>query len=157
MHEALTAVGLESSPEARSNFRQAEESGPHQSLDFIRRAVDAVDIPIIGSLNGTTDEAWISYAKLIKEVTDLSLTGRDVEQHYLGILRQVRDAIDIPIAIKLGPYFSSLEHLAMEFTAAGAAALVLFNRFYQPDIELVKLRLLNDLKLSRASKIQYRG
>ena len=66
-HEALTAVGLESSPEARSYFHQAEDPGPHQSLDFIRRAADAVDIPIIGSLNGTTDEGWISYAKLIKE------------------------------------------------------------------------------------------
>jgi dihydroorotate dehydrogenase (fumarate) len=166
IHEALTAVGLESSPEARSNFHQAEASGPRKSLDFIRRAVDAVDIPIIGSLNGTTDEGWIRHAKLIKEAgaaalelnvylipTDLSLTGRDVEQRYLAILRQVRDAIDIPIAIKLGPYFSSLGHLAMEFTAAGAAALVLFNRFYQPDIDLVKLRLLNDLTLSRASEI----
>jgi dihydroorotate dehydrogenase (fumarate) len=166
MHEALTAVRRERSPEARSNFHQAEKSGPRQSLDFIRRAADAVDIPIIGSLNGTTDEGWISYAKLIKEAgaaalelniylipTDLSLTGRDVEQHYLAILRQVHDAIDIPIAIKLGPYFSSLGHLAMEFTAAGAAALVLFNRFYQPDIDLVKLRLLNDLQLSRASEI----
>jgi dihydroorotate dehydrogenase (fumarate) len=165
-HEASTAVGLESSPQARSNFHQAKESGPRQSLDFIRRAADAVDIPIIGSLNGTTDEGWISYAKLIKEAgaaglelniylipTDLSLTGRDVEQRYLAILRQVRDAIDIPIAIKLGPYFSSLGHLAMEFTAAGAAALVLFNRFYQPDIDLAKLRLLNDLQLSRASEI----
>jgi dihydroorotate dehydrogenase (fumarate) len=166
-HEALTAVGRESSPEARSYFHQAEEPGPHQSLDFIRRAADAVDIPIIGSLNGTTDEGWISYAKLIEEAgaaalelniylipTDLSLTGRDVEQRYLAILRQVRDAVDIPIAIKLGPYFSSLGHLAMEFTAAGAAALVLFNRFYQPDIDLVKLRLLNDLQLSRASEIR---
>jgi dihydroorotate dehydrogenase (fumarate) len=165
MREALTAMGLESSPKARS-IHQAEESGPHQSLDFIRRAADAVDIPIIGSLNGITDEGWISYAKLIKEAgaaalelniylipTDLSLTGRDVEQRYLAILRQVRDAIDIPIAIKLGPYFSSLGHLAMEFTTAGAAALVLFNRFYQPDIDLVKLRLLNDLTLSRASEI----
>jgi len=166
-HEALTAAGRESSPEARSYFHQAEEPRPHQSLDFIRRAADAVDIPIIGSLNGTTDEGWISYAKQIEEAgaaalelniylipTDLSMTGRDVEQRYLAILRQVRDAIGIPIAIKLGPYFSSLGHLAMEFTAAGAAALVLFNRIYQPDIDLVKLRLLNDLQLSRASEIQ---
>ena len=166
-HEALTAVGLESSPEARSYFHQAEGPGPHQSLDFIRRAADAVDIPIIGSLNGTTDEGWISYAKLIEKAgaaalelniylipTDLSLTGRDVEQRYLAILRQVRDAVDIPIAIKLGPHFSSLGHLAVKFAAAGAGALVLFNRFYQPDIDLVKVRLLNDLQLSRATEIR---
>jgi dihydroorotate dehydrogenase (fumarate) len=166
-YNALTGAGLESSPEARSYFHRAEEYRPHPSLEFIRRAADAVDIPIIGSLNGTTDEGWISYAKLMKEAgaaalelnvylipTDLSLTGRDVEQRYLDILRQVRDAVDIPIAVKLGPYFSSLGQLAMELAAAGAAALVLFNRFYQPDIDLAKLRLVNDLELSRASEIR---
>src|SRR6516165_7112486 len=103
----------------------------------IRRAVEAVDIPIIGSLNGTTEEGWISYAKMIEEAgatslelnvyfipTDISLTGRDVEQRYLEILRAVRKAVDIPIAIKLGPYFSSMGQVAMEFVNAGRRSRV---------------------------------
>ncbi len=166
-YATLTAAGLESSPEAQSYFPESEEPGPQQYLDLIRRAVTAVDIPIIGSLNGTTDEGWIAYAKSIEEAgasalelnvyfipTDLSLTGRDVEQRYLEILREVRKAIDIPVAIKLGPYFSSMGQIAMEFVGAGANALVLFNRFYQPDIDLVELRLLNDLQLSGASEMR---
>jgi dihydroorotate dehydrogenase (fumarate) len=166
-YQTLTAVGLESSPEAQSYFPESDEPGPQQYLDLIRRAVAAVDIPIIGSLNGTTNEGWIAYAKLIEEAgasglelniyfipTDLSSTGRDVELRYLDILREVRKAIDIPVAIKLGPYFSAMGQIAMEFVGAGADALVLFNRFYQPDIDLVELRLLNDLQLSRASEMR---
>ncbi len=166
-YATLTTAGVESSPEAQSYFPESEEPGPQQYLDLIRRAVAAVDIPIIGSLNGTTDEGWIAYAKLIEEAgasglelnvyfipTDLSLTGRDVEQRYLEILREVRKAIDIPVAIKLGPYFSSMGQIAMEFVGAGANALVLFNRFYQPDIDLVELRLLNDLQLSGSSEMR---
>jgi dihydroorotate dehydrogenase (fumarate) len=166
-HETLTTAGLDSSPEAQSYFPDCHEPGPQEYLDLIKRAVAAVDIPVIGSLNGITDEGWISYAKLIEEggasglelnvyfiPTDLSLTGRDVEQRYLDILRHVRLAVDIPIAIKVGPYFSSIGQVAMEFVAAGADAVVLFNRFYQPDIDLVELRLHNDLQLSRASEIR---
>jgi dihydroorotate dehydrogenase (fumarate) len=85
--------------------------------------------------------------------TDISLTGRDVEQRYLEILRAVRKAVDIPIAIKFGPNFSSTGQVAMEFANAGADALVLFNRFYQPDIDLTELRLHNDLQLSKAIEI----
>ena len=166
-HETLTAMGFESSPEAQGYFPRSAEPGPQQYLDLIRRASAAVDIPIIGSLNGTTDEGWIDYAKLIEEAgasglelniyfipTDLSLSGRDVEQRYLEILLAVRPAIDIPLAVKLGPYFSAMGQVAMEFAAAGADALVLFNRFYQPDIDLAELRLLNDLQLSRANEIR---
>src|SRR6516225_6340510 len=161
LRKTLTAVGLENSAAAQSNQRE-----PQQYLDLIRRAVEAVDIPIIGSLNGTTEEGWISYAKMIEEAgatslelniyfipTDISLTGRDVEQRYLEILRAVRKAVDIPIAIKFGPHFSSMGQVAMEFVNAGADALVLFNRFYQPDIDLTELRLHNDLQLSKAIEI----
>src|SRR6516164_531683 len=164
--ETLTAVGLEHSPEAPGHLPESNQRDPQQYLDLIRRAVEAVDIPIIGSLNGTTEEGWISYAKMIEEAgatglelnvyfipTDISLTGRDVEQRYVEILRAVRKAVDIPIAIKLGPHFSSMGQVAMEFANAGADALVLFNRFYQPDIDLTKLRLLNDLQLSKAIEI----
>src|SRR6516225_7493650 len=167
LRETLTAVGLENSAAAaRDYLSESNRREPRQYLDLIRRAVEAVDIPIIGSLNGTTEEGWISYAKMIEEAgatslelnvyfipTDISLTGRDVEQRYLEILRAVRKAVDIPIAIKLGPYFSSMGQVAMEFVNAGADALVLFNRFYQPDIDLTELRLLNDLQLSKAIEI----
>jgi dihydroorotate dehydrogenase (fumarate) len=166
MLNETTAVGLENSPAARGYLPKANQRESQQYLDLIRRAVEAVDIPVIGSLNGTTEEGWISYAKMIEEAgatglelnvyfipTDISLTGRDVEQRYLEILRAVRKAVDIPIAIKLGPYFSSMWQVAMEFANAGADALVLFNRFYQPDISLTKLRLHNDLQLSKANEI----
>jgi len=166
-HDATpTAVSPENSPAAPSHLPASDEHGLQQYLELIRRAVAAADIPIIGSLNGTTDEGWIAYAKLIEEAgasalelnvylipTDISLTGRDVEQRYLQILREVRKAIDIPIAIKLGPHFSSMGQSAMEIVGAGADALVLFNRFYQPDIDLMEPRLLNNLQLSRASEI----
>jgi dihydroorotate dehydrogenase (fumarate) len=146
LRETLTVVGLENSAAAPGYLPESSQREPQQYLDLIRRAVEAVDIPIIGSLNGTTEEDWISYAKMIEEAgatslelnvyfipTDISLTGRDVEQRYLEILRAVRKAVDIPIAIKLGPNFSSMGQVAMEFVNAGADALVLFNRFYQPD------------------------
>jgi dihydroorotate dehydrogenase (fumarate) len=166
LRETLTAVGLENSPATRGYLREANQREPQKYLDLIRRAVEAVDVPIIGSLNGTTEEGWISYAKMIEEAgatslelniyfipTDISLTGRDVEQRHLEILRAVRRAVDIPIAIKLGPNFSSMGQVAMEFVNAGADALVLFNRFYQPDIDLTELRLHNDLQLSKAIEI----
>jgi dihydroorotate dehydrogenase (fumarate) len=166
MLRTATAVGLENSHKPRADLPQSHQREPQRYLDLIRRAVEAVDIPVIGSLNGTTEEGWISYAKMIEQAgatslelnvyfipTDISLTGRDVEQRYLEILRAVRKAIDIPIAIKLGPHFSSMGQVAMEFVHAGADALVLFNRFYQPDIDLTEPRLLNDLQLSTATEI----
>src|SRR6516164_3456782 len=166
LQQTLAAVGVENSPAAEGRLSEANQRKPQQYLDLIRRAVEAVDIPIIGSLNGTTEEGWINYAKMIEEAgvtslelnvyfipTDISLTGRDVEQRHLEILRAVRKAVDIPIAIKLGPHFSSMGQVAIEFANAGADALVLFNRFYQPDIDLTKLQLLNDLQLSKAIEI----
>jgi len=166
-HEVLTAAGLESSPEARSYFPASEGPGPEQYLDLIRRAVTAVDIPVVASLNGTTDEGWTSYAKLVEEAgatalelniyfipTDLDLTGGDVEQRYLEVLEQVRRTVALPLAVKLGPYFSSVGQIAAQLATAGADALVLFNRFYQPDIDLTQLRLRNDLQLSNASEIR---
>jgi len=165
-HEVQTATGLESSPEALSHFPESEGPGPEQYLDLIGRAVAAVDIPIVASLNGTTDEGWTGYAKLIEEAgaaalelnvyfipTDIAMTGGEVEQRYLEVLRQVRRTIALPLAMKLGPYFSSIGQTAAQFAAAGADALVLFNRFYQPDIDLAQVRLRNDLQLSSSSEI----
>jgi dihydroorotate dehydrogenase (fumarate) len=167
--EALASVQAESFPEALTFFPQygVDEVGPRRYLDVVRRAVEAVDIPIIASLNGTTSEGWISYARQIQEAgasglelnvyfipTDLSLTSQAVEQRYLDVLRAVRAAVSIPVAVKLSPYFSAFGNMAAELDRAGADALVLFNRFYQPDIDLVQLRLLNDLRLSGPNEIR---
>ncbi len=165
-HEVLTATGLGNVPESPNPFPESEGPGSEQYLDLIRRAVTAVDIPIVASLNGTTDEGWTGHAKLIEQAgatalelnvylipTDLALTGSEVEQSYLEVLRQVRRTVALPLAIKLGPYFSSIGQIAAQFAAAGADALVLFNRFYQPDIDLADLRLRNDLQLSNSSEI----
>jgi dihydroorotate dehydrogenase (fumarate) len=168
-YDYLTSIGAESSPEALSYFPEpsARKAAPSQYLDLIQRARSAVDIPVIASLNGTTNEGWIAYAKLIEQAgasglelniyfipTDLSMTGGDVEQRYLDILRAVRTTVSIPIAIKLSPYFSAIGYMSREFVHAGADALVLFNRFYQPDIDLVELQLLNDLQLSGRNEIR---
>jgi dihydroorotate dehydrogenase (fumarate) len=124
-------------------------------------------VPVIASLNGISDEGWISYAKELEQAganglelniyfipADLATTGRDVEQRYLDILRSVRTAVSIPVAIKLSPYFSSVGNMAMTLHDAGADALVLFNRFYQPDLDLTRLQVLNDLKLSNPNEIR---
>jgi len=168
-YERLTGIALDSFPEVARFFPQPSlyNVGPHQYLDLIRRAVDAVEIPVIASLNGTTSEGWINYAKLIEEAgaraielniyfipTDLGMTGRDVEQKYLEILCAVHEAITIPIAVKLHPYFSAVGSMVMDLARAGADAFVLFNRFYQPNIDLVRLRLRNDLRLSEPSEIR---
>ena len=134
---------------------------PESYLNLARRAAEAVEIPIFGSLNGTTDHGWVSYAREMEKAgakglelniyfipTDLSMTGREVERRYVNILTAVRSAISIPLAMKLSPYFSAFGHTAQEFVGAGANGLVLFNRFYQPDIDIQNLRLINDLQLS---------
>jgi dihydroorotate dehydrogenase (fumarate) len=167
-YDHLINAGTDSSPEALSYFPPASyRVGPDRYLDLIDRAVAAVAVPIIASLNATTDEGWIGYAKEIEEAgakgielnvyfipSDLSLTGREVEQRYLDILRAVTAVVDIPVALKLSPYFSAVGHMAKEFDRAGAAALVLFNRFYQPDIDLSQLQLRNDLQLSERNEIR---
>ena len=168
-YDRLTSSSAESFPEALTYFPQTSDYrvGPQQYLDLVKRASEAVDIPVIASLNGVTDEGWVSYASLIEEAgakglelniyfipADLSLSGRDVEQRYLNILRAVRGSVSIPVAIKLSPYFSAVGSMALELDRAGANALVLFNRFYQPDIDIAQLRVLTDLKLSEPNEIR---
>jgi dihydroorotate dehydrogenase (fumarate) len=168
-YDRLTSYNTESFPEALSYFPQAcdYQVGPQQYLELVRRASEAVDIPVIASLNGVTEEGWVSYANLIEEAgakglelniyfipADLSLSGRDVEQRYLDILRAVRASISIPISIKLSPYFSAIGSMALELDRSGANGLVLFNRFYQPDIDVAQLRLVTDLTLSGPNEIR---
>ncbi|MDD4932916.1 MAG: dihydroorotate dehydrogenase-like protein [Methylacidiphilaceae bacterium] len=165
--ERLTSAGTDSFPEALTYFPDpgAYRVGPDRYLELIREAVRAVDIPIVASLNGVTSEGWISYAKGIEEAgadglelniyffpTDLGEEGQSVEERYLQIVRAVRSQVSIPLAVKLLPAFSSLGNMARRMVEAGARALVLFNRFYQPQIDLAQLRLVDDLVLSGRSE-----
>jgi dihydroorotate dehydrogenase (fumarate) len=168
-YEHLTSAHDESWPEGLSNFPKLPDPqhGPHHYLELVRRARQALGVPVIASLNGISDEGWTSYAKQLEQAgangielniyfipADLAATGRDVEQRYLDILRSVRAAVSIPVAVKLSPYFSSVGNMAMALHEAGAAALVLFNRFYQPDLDLTRLQVLTDLKLSEPNEIR---
>jgi dihydroorotate dehydrogenase (fumarate) len=135
--------------------------GPETYLNGIAAAKQAVSIPIIASLNGSTPGGWTRYAKEIQQAgadalelniywipTDLEQTGADVEARYLEILYRVKSAINIPVAVKLSPFFSSFANVAASLARAGANGLVLFNRFYQPDIDLETLSVTPNILLS---------
>ena len=168
-HDFLTSFNTDSSPEASGYFPPSlsYSVGPDAYLDLIRRAKTAVSIPVIASLNGITSEGWVSYARSIEEAgadglelniyfipADLSLSGNAVEQRYLDILVAVRGMVRIPVAVKLSPYFSAPGAMALKLQDAGADALVLFNRFYQPDIDLARLEVQIDLELSRHNEVR---
>jgi dihydroorotate dehydrogenase (fumarate) len=150
------SAGTESFAESLTYFPQASEFnlGPDEYLEHIRKAKAAVQIPVIASLNGSSVGGWIQYASQIQEagadalecniywiVTDPQTTSVEVEQHYLDILQAVKAAVTIPVAVKLSPFFSNMANMAKRLDAAGADGLVLFNRFYQPDIDLETLEL----------------
>lgn len=162
--DALITTGTDSFGEALSYFpRQASYAfDSERHLDLIERAIHAVDIPVIPSLNGVTDHGWIEHARAIERAgaraielniyfipSDLALSGHDVEERYLDVLRAVKSSIAIPVAVKVSPYFSAPGHMATRLAAAGADGLVLFNRFYEPDIDLARLELSPTLELSR--------
>jgi dihydroorotate dehydrogenase (fumarate) len=167
--EEFERLAAEGSSEAMTYFSStiAEHTGPENYLDLIRRAREAVEMPVIASLNGTSRSGWIDYARKIQEAgasaielnvfflpTDLSLSGAEVEQRSIDILSAVKENVTIPVAMKLSPYFSSVGHMARRLDEAGADGLVLFNRFYQPDIDLEELTLLRDLRLSTSAEIR---
>ena len=155
--------GTFSTPEALTYFPEPEEFrlGPEEYLKHIARAKSAVDIPIIASLNGSSKGGWTSYAKAIQQAgadalelniysipTDMDLSAAEVEQNYLDILKSVRSAIHIPLAVKLSPFFTNFANMAKRLDLAGANGLVLFNRFYQPDIDLESLEVRPNVLLS---------
>ena len=148
--------GSESHPESIQFFPQPSEFhlGPDEYLEHIRKAKAGVRIPVIASLNGSSVGGWIQYATQIQEagadalecniywiVTDPNMTSAEVEQHYLDILQAVKSAVTIPVAVKVSPFFSNMANMAKRLDAGGADGLVLFNRFYQPDIDLETLEL----------------
>jgi dihydroorotate dehydrogenase (fumarate) len=167
--EHLLHSGAEHYAEALGYFPPVGEYtvGPDRYLELLHRASEAVNIPIIGSLNGITHEGWTDYARMMQQAgaqglelnvyyipADLGESGREVEQRYLAVVRAVKQAVSIPVALKLSPFFSALGHMAKQFDEAGVDALVLFNRFYQPDFDLEKLEVVPNLELSTPAEIR---
>jgi dihydroorotate dehydrogenase (fumarate) len=151
-----TTVGTESYPEALSYFPEPPELlvGPEAYLGHLMRAKEALTIPVIASLNGTTLGGWTRFAKQIEEAgadalelnlysvpTDPMLAGSELERQYVEVVRSVRREITIPLAVKVSPFFTNFANVARQFSENGANGLVLFNRFYQPDIELESLEV----------------
>jgi len=168
LEEGITA-GTESFAESLSYFPGVGDYrvGPEKYIELINAASETVGIPIIGSLNGVTNEGWIDYAKQIESAgakglelnvyyipTDPSLTGPLVEQTYVDILKAVKAAVTIPVAMKLNPFFSSMANMAKQLDDAGADAIVLFNRFYQPDFDLDALSVATTLELSTPGEMR---
>jgi len=149
----LVDAGSESYAESLSYFptgaaEAAEEPGPRRYLSLLERAVAAVDVPVIASLNGITPGGWATHAASMQSAGaaaielnvyyvpgDASISGRDVEQRYVDVLTRVKAAVTIPVAVKLSPYFSSIGEMALRLDQAGADGLVLFNRFLHADID----------------------
>ena len=155
--------GTQSFAEALTYFPEPEvfHVGSEEYLKHIRKAKEMVDIPIIASLNGSTLGGWTDYARQIEQAgadaielniyyvpTDFDLTATQVEENYLNILRAVKSAVNIPVAIKVSPFFSNMANMAIQLTEAGADGLVLCNRFYQPDINIETLEVQPNVLLS---------
>lgn len=161
----------ESSSEAASYFPQMEDYalGPDRYLEQISQIKEMCGIPVIGSLNGVSLGGWTNHAKLIEQAgadalelnvyyiaTDPDEPGTSVESRTMYILQAVLDAVKIPVSVKLSPYFSSPGHFAKQLDALGARGLVLFNRFYQPDIDIEELEAAPRLELSNSTELRLR-
>lgn len=161
--ERSLVAGIDSFPESLTYFPQSLDfyTGPEEYLNHIVRAKEAVDIPIIGSLNGSTLGGWTDYARKIEQAgadaiecniyfipTNMDTPSVEIEDTYLDILRAVKLAVHIPVAVKIGPFFSNVANMAKRLDATGADGLVLFNRFYQPDIDLENLVIKPNVLLS---------
>jgi len=161
--------GTESFPEALTYLPDmpSYNIGPDGYLELIAEAKQAVQIPVIASLNGTTTGGWVEYAKRIQEAgadglelniynipTDPAVTSTEVEDGYVELVRAVHSQVKIPLAVKLSPYFTSLPNLANRLAEAGANSLVLFNRFYQPDLDIETLEVVPNLVLSNSDELR---
>jgi dihydroorotate dehydrogenase (fumarate) len=160
--------GTESYAEALSYFPAQETYvlGPDEYLDHVRLAKEALSIPVVGSLNGISTGGWTEYASLIEEAgadalelniyympTDPTMSSEAVEQVYIDVLTEVKSLAKIPVAVKMGPFISSLAHFAKRLEGAGADGLSLFNRFYLPDIDLEQLEVESTLNLSTSAEV----
>jgi dihydroorotate dehydrogenase (fumarate) len=156
---------------AMARFPEGEEYplGPDAYAEHIRRAKQAIKIPVIGSLNGISPESWLRFGRIIEQagadalelnlyevITDLGTPAIAVESQFAGIVREVKRILNIPIAVKVLPYFTSFGNMARQLDAAGANGLVLFNRFYQADIDIRSLRTIAHVELSTSSELLLR-
>ncbi len=161
--------GTESFAEALSYFPEPDDfhTGPDEYLEEIKKAKESTDIPIIGSLNGISTGGWIDFAQKIEQAgadaielnvyflpTDVSKDPRRIENLYRIILKAVKANVNIPVAMKLSPYFSSMANMAKELDSEGADALVMFNRFYQPDLDLENLEVKPGVTLSTSNDLR---
>jgi len=168
---ALTESFEESSPEALSYFPESAEYslGPEEYLNHIASLKSRLGIPVIASLNGRTPGGWINHAKLMEEAgadaielniyevpTDASESGAEIESRVLDVVAGVREKLTIPLSVKLSPFYSSLPSLAQSIQLSGANGLVLFNRFYQPDLDIEDLNVEPKLFLSTSSELLLR-
>jgi len=164
-------LGTESFAEALSYLPDVNHYrfAPDEYVKYISKVKEAVEIPVIGSLNGISNSGWIGYGKKIEEAgadalelniyylpTQKTNSCQEIEQIYLDLIKILRQNITIPIAVKLSPYFNSIPGMADKLVEEGADGLVLFNRFYQPDIDLIEMSVVPDLELSRSSELRLR-
>jgi dihydroorotate dehydrogenase (fumarate) len=163
--------GTESFAEAVTYFPDLGQYnvGPEGYLEQIRQAKAALEIPIVASLNGISTGGWIRYAKLMEEAgadalelnvyyipTSLTMSGADVEKMYLDLVRDVKASVKIPVAVKIGHFFSSIPNFVKQLDEAGADGVVMFNRFYQPDLDLEALEVVPNLSLSSSYELKLR-
>jgi dihydroorotate dehydrogenase (fumarate) len=162
-------MGSDSNPEAAGYLPDLQHynTGPSRYLRLIEQARAKLEIPIIASLNGVTPGGWTRYARLLSDagaeaielniyrvVADVDASPRAIEQEECELVAAVKDATSVPVAVKLGPFFTAFAHFAADLVAAGADGLVLFNRFYQPDIDLVDLAVEPRLVLSDSEELR---
>jgi len=155
--------------EALDYFPDLDEfnMGTDEYLEHIRKAKERVNIPIIGSLNGITNEGWIDYSKMMEQAGadaieiniffipgDITMSTSEVEHRYFNIISNIKQTVKIPVAVKLNPYFSAMGNMSLRMKNAGADGLVFFNRFYQPDFDINELVLKTDLHYSESSEIR---
>jgi len=165
--EYALSYGTDSNGEALSYLPHLDgvEVGPDHHLDLVEDAKSVLSIPVIASLNGVSPGGWVRYAKLLAEagadaielnlydtVTDPMTSAAEVERRYVELIEEVKSEISIPLAVKIGPWFTALTHSAKAFELAGADGLVLFNRLYQPDIDLDTLEVRPKLQLSTSAE-----
>ena len=167
--DRLLETGAETFGEAQSYFPELDDynTGPDRYLELIASAKRTMGIPVIGSLNGTSPGGWLEHAKLIEEAgadalelniflvaADPDTTAENVEASHCELVRSVRRDVRIPLAVKIGPYFSAFAHTARALVEAGADGLVLFNRFYQPDLDLVSLEVSPRITFSTSEELR---
>jgi dihydroorotate dehydrogenase (fumarate) len=165
----LMESGTQSFAESLSYLPEVQNyhQGPENYLELVRRVSEHVGIPVIASLNCVTSKGWIEYARQLEQAgadglelniygieADVAISGAEVEQRHLDILTAVKSAVRIPVALKLSPFFSAMGHMAQRLDQAGADALVLFNRFYQPDLDIQALEVSPTLSLSSPGEIR---